>query len=228
MTLMEKIKREKEWKPPDTGDMPSVLGADDLRILGTHRGRKWWSHSIGELVEGTRLIDPAVDVLPGGGSAVVKAHTPDGELRYRTFRIERPGSFKTLTGPAPTAKPKATPPSRPVDLFAYTFGASRTWAITATPSPPTLGVDEVVRRIRRNGTDVYPAAKGDALTITAPAGRPTPGVVELAERFARLLAPHLRGEPPLPCEVTDHGAPAQTIAAGGALWCGDCSPEPKR
>ncbi len=108
------------------------------------------------------------------------------------------------------------------------FAASATGPIIKAPEPEARGPEQIADRLAKAGATVRLAADGEHLVVSAARGVvPKAGVVEVIDRYQRLLLGHLAGTPVL-CEITAHGGKppaAVTIVLGGAAWCGSCGPK---
>jgi hypothetical protein len=225
---------------PKSYSQPTPIAAGDLIELGSWRGSRWFSHPRhGDLREG-----PTVDgfgILPS--SLVIEFI--DGSDRYwRTFEAFEAGTFETLAADTPRP-PRPAKPHRPIDALSLAWLADRhperIFAAAPRPGPigpigrgspidirpgepPARGAEAIIARLARSGTEVRLAADRRHIVVTAPGGRPGPGVVELVNLAERLLVGHLLGGAPVACEVTAHPTPvpAVTVLLGGALACADC------
>lgn len=238
MTIAQTIRRLRPWKPP-TIEAPYPIDASELRSLGTDkRGRVWWSHPLGELMERPRPMTEA-DILPNAPYAQERV---GDERTYRVFSVNAPGSFAAFEA-STVASRKPPAPSKPADALAYSgLADARSERIVAPPSRDTLalssvrggvyggrpavrGPEAILARLAERGSVVTLSADRAGLVVSAPGGRPAPGVTQLVALAHPLLLAHLQGTP-LTCTVTKHKTPtpATTIAVGGAPWCGECTP----
>lgn len=88
---------------------------------------------------------------------------------------------------------------------------------------PVRGVASILKVLRRAGVDFVLSTDGRYAIPRTPGGGLDPGLRQVVDRAAPLVAAHLRGEP-LSCVMPGHedAAPeAVTIAEGGAPVCGE-------
>ncbi len=153
------------------------------------------------------------------------------------------------TTPRTIRQPKPPAASRPIDVLALTNGLldRRPEKIIAVPSSSSDGAgfaaaalgtktgpvpiikapeakargpEQIADRLAKAGATVSLAADGEHLVVSAPRGViPKAGVVEVIDRYQRLLIAWLKGEP-LACELGHKTQkPAVGIVLGGAAAC---------
>ncbi len=160
----------------------------------------------------------------------------------------RQADATVTTTPSFVRKPKPPAAVRPIDIVGLTglldrrpekilaldttseragFAAAALGAKAGTapivkpPQPAARGPEQILGRLQQAGATVSLAADGEHLVVSAARGVvPKAGVVEVIDRYQRLLAGHLKGEPVM-CEIRSHKTPkpAVSIVLGGAAAC---------
>lgn len=236
------------WVRPELS-MPKVLASKDLEPLGQdlRTGRYWYKHAtLGELAERLKPLN-STEHLP---DLPMVEEEIDGERAWRVMDLYAPGSFARLAE-SPVRAPKPPAPHRGIDAIEATFlgapqperiftAATRSAAINPlspagtppvikAPEPAVRGAEAVMARLRKAGSDVHLSTDGQHVILTAPGGRPAPGVVELFSAAQPLILGYLRGDP-LACSVAAHGKTdnpaAVTLLIGGAPACARHASDP--
>jgi hypothetical protein len=211
-TITTSVKRalgarpKRQWTEPHF-DAPFPVDPVELVPLGEYRGRRWFSHALGELEEraGTTTDDDLLLDRPH-----VVERDAAGVRHYRMFSVHAPGTYAATIAARPSRFEQPLSAPRPVDALA-TIGLLK----------GVRGASAIAARFAEKGASWAPSG-----LFQAP--RETAYLHIVASRAAPLLEPYAAGKAPA-CFAC--GAEAVTVAVGwpvGLPWCGECNGEVQR